>query len=241
MPYDFDYSAELGAEGANILLAFAGVLLVIGLLAVAFGIACYVLESLGMYTIAKRRGIHNPWLAWIPVGNVWILGSISDQYQYVVKGRVRNRRKVLLGLCIGSVVLAVISIPAYVGMAVSEVLGNGTLSTGLGAVFVVNQLLTAVGIVAAVFQYIAYYDLYMSCNPENAVLYLVLSILFSVAMPFFIFFSRKKDLGMPPRKPQPTAAPQQIPQTPVWQKPVEPVLPPVEPFAPPAAEDETQN
>ena len=43
------------------------------------GIGAYVLWSLGVYTIAKRRGIRKPWLSWIPVGNLWILGSISDQ------------------------------------------------------------------------------------------------------------------------------------------------------------------
>ena len=50
-----------------------------------FTIAMYVLSAWGMYTIANRRGIHRPWLAWIPVANMWILGSISDQYQLSVK------------------------------------------------------------------------------------------------------------------------------------------------------------
>ena len=38
---------------------------------------------------------------------------------------------------------------------------------------------------------------------ENGTLYLVLSILFSPTEPFFLFFNRDKDLGMPPRKKQP--------------------------------------
>ena len=44
-------------------------------------IAVYVFTSLALYTIAKRRGINHPWLSWIPVANVWILGSIADQYR----------------------------------------------------------------------------------------------------------------------------------------------------------------
>ena len=30
-------------------------------------IAGYVLTALALYTIARRRGLRNPWLAWIPV------------------------------------------------------------------------------------------------------------------------------------------------------------------------------
>ena len=44
------------------------------------GIASYVMTSLSVYTIAKRREINNPWLAWIPVANYWIVGSIADDY-----------------------------------------------------------------------------------------------------------------------------------------------------------------
>ena len=46
----------------------------------------------------------------------------------------------------------------------------------------------------------ALYDVYRSMDPNNAVLYLVLSILFRPTEPFFLFFNREKDLGMPPRK-----------------------------------------
>ena len=58
----------------------------------------YVLTALAIYTIAKRRGLNKPWLAWIPVVDVWLLGSLSDQYQYVVRGRNRSKRKSLLVL-----------------------------------------------------------------------------------------------------------------------------------------------
>lgn len=59
-------------------------------------IAGYVLTALALYTMAKRRGIKHPWLAWIPVADMWLLGTISDQYRYVAKGQVRNSRKTLL-------------------------------------------------------------------------------------------------------------------------------------------------
>ena len=74
--------------------------LIVALLSLALSVVIYIFHSLGLYTIANRRGIHHSWLAWLPVGNLWLLGSIADQYQYVVKGKIKNRRKVMLGLSI---------------------------------------------------------------------------------------------------------------------------------------------
>ena len=69
----------------------------------SFGIAIagFVLLALAMYTIAKRRGIRSPWLAWVPLGQSWMLGSISDQYRYVTKGQQKSKRTTLLWLEIG--------------------------------------------------------------------------------------------------------------------------------------------
>ncbi len=183
--------------------------LVIMLLSFVYSVLVYVLQSLGMYTIANRRGIRNPWLAWIPVVNVWTLGSISDQYQYVVKGKIRNRRKILLGLGIANIVLMIpllISYFEFLSSALENTFANdaemmelmGPLLLMLGIALVIM----VVAVVQTVFAYIAYYDLFASCKPDNAVLFLVLSIFFSFLLPYFVFACRKKDLGMPPRKSQ---------------------------------------
>lgn len=203
MPFEsFHTSMDEGiaAVGFIALIAVFFYLLVLGFL-----ILTYVLQSISMYSIAKRRGIRNPWLAWIPVGNMWMLGSIADQYQYVAKGKVRNRRKALLGL---SIAMYVLMIPLYalyfmiiiLSVASPETFaGDGIWVYGL-ALLLLAFAMMVIAIVAVVFQYIALYDLFVSCNPNNAVLYLVLSIFVNVTMPFFMFACRKKDLGMPPRK-----------------------------------------
>ena len=200
--YPYNFPAEAGGNGAY------AVIVGIYMMYMLFTVALYVVQSLGYYTIAKRRGIRNGWLAWLPIGNLWIAGSISDQYQYVTKGKVKNRRKLLLGLSIA--LLAV-----YVGMMVVLVAGmlvSGSAGFGAGAIVTVllvllaGLALIAIAIAMLVIQYICLYDLYKSCDPDDAGLFLVLSILFSLAMPFFIFACRKKDLGMPPKKkpaPQP--------------------------------------
>ena len=67
-------------------------------------VATYVLVALGLYTIAKRRGIRKPWLAWIPVANMWLLGCISDQYRYVARNQEKSKRKLMLTLTIITII-----------------------------------------------------------------------------------------------------------------------------------------
>ena len=193
----------------------AGVLAVIAggsLLTFAAAVALYIFQALGLYTIAVRRGIRNPWLAWLPVTDMWLLGSISDQYRYVFHGQIRNRRKVLLGLCIAVGVMTlvlyisyiavvtklILQIPVMITMTPQRVMGS--LATSLLSAVGVSIVLWVLAVVAAVFRYVCIFDLYASCSPSNKVLFLVLSILFPVVLPVLLFVCRNKDQGMPPRK-----------------------------------------
>lgn len=175
-----------------------------------FSIAAYVLTSLALYTVAQRRGLNRPWLAWIPVVNCWIVGSLSDQYRYVVKGEVKSKRKVMLILRILSVVMGAAMLVVAVAMAMNLTSGiirgideSRMMETVLGPlVGILGMCLPAagIGIAYAVIYYMALYDIYRSMDPVNCVLFTVLSILFGVTEPFFLFFNRNKDLGMPPRR-----------------------------------------
>lgn len=198
MEYYYDYGGE--EELLEVMAGGIGIAAVI--FTVLISVAVYVLHAYGIYTIARRRTIHHPWLAWLPVGEMWILGSISDQYQYMVKGKVCSRRKVLLGMSIASCALM---IPVFAN-AVTFML---TVEMGAFAILMaLSMVISVLGIVQTVFLYMAYYDLFRSCNPENAVLFLVLGILLNGTLPFFVFAVRKKDQGMPPRRPRPRSAPQ---------------------------------
>lgn len=209
IPFEGEVTVGADAVGAGIFGVFFITYCLVLFLSFTFSIVCYVFQSIGLYTIADRRGIRHAWLAWLPVGNLWLLGSISDQYQYIAKGKIRNRRKVMLGLNIAVVGLYLLSVAGLVVLAITSTVG-GT-ETGVAGGFLLFffgiPAFVVLVVVLKVLQYIAYYDLFKSCEPENTVLYLVLSIIFPVSMPFFVFACRKKDLGMPPRK-QP--APQQV-------------------------------
>lgn len=173
-------------------------------------IASYVLSSMALYTMAERRGIQKAWLSWVPVFNVWIIGSLSDQYRYVVKGQYKSKRKVmllisLLNLLVGLTMLAICVFVAVdvAGSAIYGVRNMDLARMAMGPMFGVMGLavpLAGLSVALAVIRYIALYDIYRSADPSNAILFLVLSILFHVTEPFFLFFSRNRDEGMPPRR-----------------------------------------
>ena len=171
-------------------------------------VAAYVLTAWALYTIALRRGISRPWLAWIPVANCWILGSLSDQYQYVVKGQDKSKRKILLVLKLLTALLGLtvavmaMTVAAGVILAENEARAMATIGGPAMAILGLCVPMAAMTIAAAVIRYMALYDIYRSLDPANSVLFLVLSIFFGVTEPFFLFFNRNKDDGMPPRKVQ---------------------------------------
>ena len=53
----------------------------------ALSLAAAVFTALALYTLASSRGIRKAWMAWIPVVNVWILGSYPTSPVMSSEGR----------------------------------------------------------------------------------------------------------------------------------------------------------
>ena len=204
------YYNELPVTGADEEMMMSVLLILLGVLAVALlvSVIFWIISSLSLQAIARRRGIRNAWLAWVPIGNQWILGSIADQYQHLIQGKITSRRKILLWLGLANFVVSVI------GGILSGVIGATAQTEEQMMVFSVVNLVSslggmALGITVLVFYHMSNYDLYRSCNPKNAVTFLVLGIIFPVTQPFFYLSCRKKDLGMV--VPEIVTAPAEIP------------------------------
>ena len=207
------YLSEFTALGLLFYLLY--LLVVIGI-----AVAIYVIKALSLSTIAGRRGIRHPWLAWLPIGEAWILGCISDQYRYVALGQVKNKRKILLVLnilmhaaVIGILVLFVNLMVQTIGLT-EELMQEYILTQMLGSamgMLLLYFVMLGISIALTVVQYMALYDLYASCEPGNKVLYLVLNIFIPITLPIFLLLCRKKDYGMPPRK-QPAEPVRPIPE-----------------------------
>lgn len=187
-----------------------GLLITVAVLASLLGLGMYVLRAAGLHQLAKKRGIRCAWLAWVPIAGNWILGSISDQYQYVVKGRVKNNRFVLLILSVVAIALGVaafaLSEEVIVGLLSRAIFGGGNVNTvRLVIMTVLAALCVGTAITHLVFSLMAHFDLYRSCVEVFGVICLVATILFCFLEPVFVFVCRDKDQGMPPRKAEPAA------------------------------------
>ncbi len=199
----------------------------------SLGIVAYVLQALALYTIAKRRGLNKPWLAWVPLVNIWILGAISDQYQSVANGKTKKKRKILLGLSIAAIIVSFACFILFIvslqnldsvlpnmgpPMSDAEVIDPDFMDIipafiTAGAIFLILFFLCMIPalvllILIAVFRWMAIYDVFKSCDPKNAQTYLLISLLLSFLAvsgleAIFLFLCMSKDEGMIPKNPEP--------------------------------------
>ena len=169
---------------------------IITLLTSIVGIAGYVLTSLGLQRICKRRGLSFPWLSWIPVASAWVMGNISDDYDGQ-HGKKRNRRTIMLVLSILVLVLSLV-LTGVIGVfffsfdALSADHENVALAAG-GSIVIGILLyiaLAVLSIVLTVFSYICLYKIFESTKPNLAVLFLILSFFVPLAQGVCIFICR---------------------------------------------------
>ncbi|MDW7670766.1 MAG: hypothetical protein SCK57_08350 [Bacillota bacterium] len=142
------------------LLAFIGSFF---LLIVFIALASYVLAAIGLYTMAKNRGIENAWIAWIPVVQLYILGRLIGTLP-ISSYEVPQPELVLPGLAVAG-----------------SVLSNVRLIGGL------------IGLASLVINLFALHKLYRIYRPDQATLYLVLSILLPFMGPVFLFIMRNDE------------------------------------------------
>lgn len=198
--HDFDSAVAGGVLGVLI-----GIYLAVLFFMLAYLVVYYILNGIGLYAIAKRRGIGAPGLAWVPVGYLWTVGAIGDHYDRVTTGKDHKFR--IWTVCVygGGVLLYIF---AFVGMVIMGLSIGLTYPENLPPsemfpifrqmlVLCLILLLAFVAMIAsAVLYYISLYRLYKAASPSRAVLFLVLSIIFTLTIPFFIFFLRNRDDGL---------------------------------------------
>ena len=195
-------------------------LIILGL-GLLWGLVSYILTAISLQTLTKRRGLEGDWLSWMPGARYWVLGSLSDNYQREKKNRVCRRRRSLISLMVGAFMAAVLcSIFFHTFLFLVAQRGSGRYvdEASVSVLAVVSGLLALTVLVMALIftvqKYIALFSVYRSCRPKQAVLFLVLSLLFPWLTAFFLMGCRKKDLGLPGMAPViPAPIPEIVPET----------------------------
>lgn len=123
-------------------------------------IAMYMLSSVGLYMLATNQKINRPWIAWVPIANMYILGSL-----------IKN-----------------LKIDSYEIPKIELVLPIGFLLTILFSCFPLIGWI--VNIAYLVLYLLSVFKLYKMYRPNQAVVWLILSIILPFMVPIFIFIMR---------------------------------------------------
>lgn len=119
----------------------------VSLLFAIVGLVFYILKSIALMTMASNRGIDNPWLGWIPIADLYIMGLLVGEMD-ILNFHLDN-----------------------LGLWCPVIIVGGSLLIGipvLGAIF---------GIVLLIFTIMFTHKLFSLYAPQEAVLYTILSIL----------------------------------------------------------------
>lgn len=194
---------------------FLIVWLLIMLVSAALGLAQYIMTSLSLYTIADRRCINNPWLAWLPIGNVWIIGSIADYHDR--RNGINNKWRIALlalylvfiGLFLVCYISLIVAVISFGIMSEAEIVGEEIVGEVIGAI-----LPPYLGLIVSVFaaaamqacQTVCTYKVFETTVPEKALRYFLISVLVPLGSPICLMKCRNSLNGVP--VPPPTFVPQ---------------------------------
>ena len=198
----FDYLTELGLPEEAVSFFFT---FFIGAIAVSavIGIAIYLLESISVYKMAKSAEIKNPWLAFIPVANDWVFGTLAEKYKKK-NGTKSARFGIILPVLEGIVLIEAIALTIFTVISIKEITGYALDAVNTSSemapeqfmslipVIILYFALMAVAIAYAVVFFIALWRIYASFDKANATLYIVLSVLFSISSPIILFIIRNR-------------------------------------------------
>lgn len=175
----------------------------------------YVFVSLGGQRMARKVGMSNPWMFWIPCANVYAMGNLADTQASLCEGKNTTYRKKMLTW---TIVVACAAIPWAIAYTVFMVAAaanglldeNGVLITLDGAslepligptlfLLAVSLVFLALYIVYVVIYYKTLYRIFKLYAPDGAAGLVVLSVFVSVAIPAVFLKLSEREPVLPPR------------------------------------------
>jgi len=87
------------------------------LYSVVFTLLNHLLLSLLLMFIAKRKKLKNIWLCWIPIGNLWMVGRIINEFSIVKKRFDRAEYRLITSSVVFLIVIRVPVVGIIVGIA----------------------------------------------------------------------------------------------------------------------------
>lgn len=156
-------------------------ILLTSLVALAVGAAIYIFSAFGLYRMAQNLGLPSPWMAFVPVASSYLLGLIAEK-----DSMGKRTLKYSWILLITQIVSFFFSTGYYFALLAFRLTGSFLMAVMF---FLAYGMLS---IVACIFYYIALYRVYKLYDPDNAPIFIILSILFSISVPILMFVLRNR-------------------------------------------------
>lgn len=136
----------------------------------------YIFSSSALYVLAKRRGIESPGCAWIPVGTDWIIGKLTDDYDFKNKRDFRFGKIMFALLTISLLTFAfMIFLTCTVVLISLDVLFIKEVTyVATCLVIVLTLVIILTWVVRGIFKVICIYKIFKSTVPEMAVIFTIL-------------------------------------------------------------------
>lgn len=182
---------ELGLKYSDV-ISIVGLFLAGAAIAVVLRIVFYVLRAAGICDMSRALKIKNPWYSFVPVAGAFAFGRLA----------VRGKKSVLPVffasvevLFIGSA--AAVAVTAVFGwidlifaadkaLAAGESLSVSDFSV-IAKIIIPAFVLCFAAVVRKVFNIVCIFKVLRIFSPERAVLYTVISAIFSFMLPIFLF------------------------------------------------------
>lgn len=86
-------------------LGLLGLLGAAGIFYLVIPLALYILKSIGLTALASNRRLENPWLGWIPVGDLYLVGLLLNSQMDLFGNKVEKLEIVFPAVVVGAYVL----------------------------------------------------------------------------------------------------------------------------------------
>ncbi len=166
-------------------LSILGIIAVIFIMIFAIAIITYLISAYPIYKMAKKMGRANPWLAWIPIANTYMMFAIPEKPVDLFNGKIHfeDRSKAfLLWLAI-----------TYGGSAIIGMASMVTVIPILGTIIYMVLYMAYIAVIYIV-KYVMYKDIYDTFMPDqNNVVFGVLTVFIPIVGIVMLWIAASKE------------------------------------------------
>lgn len=190
----WDFYGIPRAASAAVFSFLAAALAVCGIISFAL----YIVRAVGISKMARRVGINNGWLAFVPIAGNYIFGRIAEKYirkdrrqsgKFGIILTVLNSFLLLCGICL------VFAALKMTGALINDTSDSAMSIIGINVFFICAAAFLVCGLALAymIVRFVALWRIYAIFNYQNASMFTVLTYFFSFLEPILIFISRNKE------------------------------------------------